>query len=857
MGLSPGEQIGPYRIISRIGAGGMGEVFRAHDTRLDRDVAVKVLAASEDRTMQRRLEQEARSASALNHPNIITVHDVGEYNRAPYVVMELVDGEPLRETIRGGPVALKKLLDYGVQIADGLAAAHQAGITHRDLKPENIMATKAGRIKILDFGLARGGTGVAGSAEGTTYTWQPTAPGTVMGTVAYMSPEQAQGEELGCASDQFSFGHILYEMARGKRAFDRKTAPETMAAIIREEAEPLGTRVPPPLEWLIQRAMAKEPQERYASTIDLFRDLRTLRDKLPGPLPSLKKPRSNGAWYAIVAALAAVAVAAILAWPRTAPEVFRYVPFAVDASSETQPAWSPDGKTMAYVREVDGIGQVFTKPLGAGNATQISRCVRGCVHPFWSPDGARVYYIDAAALYSVSSAGGESSQVLADAAQAALSRDGKTLAFGKRTAGGGVFLYNFADSSVKPYPAPLEGQSMNRALRFSPDGKKIGALWPTQKEHNIYSVLWILPFPPGETPRSIDLDAASFAWMPDSRHLVAALGPIGPYEHHLSMVDTETGKSEPITSGTGSEDWPAVSPDGTRIAFASGVKDSDLIEIPLDGSGLKTILASSRSEENPSWSPDGSQYLFVQDPTGGGNEIWLRSVQGGWARPLLEARNGPKGSVTYTNPRFAPDGRRLAYETWEPDGHLIWVTPLGGGSPIRVAPERNHQHHPAWSPDGKWIAYRANVGAKRNLEKVSSGGGKPVLIWESRTVNGCSWSPKGDLLAFSDDDGVYFVTPGGAGHRLASKMTPVSFGFSGDGAKLLMIALENAQWGLWSVDVKSAARKLERTLPFPASATIRGFSLHPDGKRIATSVRIPRDDIWLLDGFRQRRGFWR
>jgi len=284
MSIAAGTRLGPYEIVSPLGAGGMGEVYRARDTRLGREVAVKVLLseASGDESRRLRFEQEARSASALNHPNIVTVYDVGSFDSSIYLAMELVEGRTLREMLADGPPASKKTLDFAVQIADGLAKAHDAGLVHRDLKPENLIVSKDGFVKILDFGLAKlteptssDGLSVLPTAAGAPGT----VPGTVMGTVGYMSPEQASGRTVDYRSDQFSFGSILYEMATGKRAFQRDTGAETLTAIIREEPQPLAQanpRVPAPVRWIVERCLAKEPEERFASTKDLARDLRSL-----------------------------------------------------------------------------------------------------------------------------------------------------------------------------------------------------------------------------------------------------------------------------------------------------------------------------------------------------------------------------------------------------------------------------------------------------------------------------------------------------------------------------------------------------------------------------------------------------
>src|SRR5271163_3552365 len=291
MPLAANSRLGPYEIKSPLGAGGMGEVYRARDSRLNRDVAIKVLRSDSTATpeVKARFEREARAVAALNHPNIVAVYDFGIDGDSQYIVSELLEGESLRSLLHGKPVPIRKLIDIAAQVADGLAAAHAAGIVHRDLKPENIMLAKDGRVKILDFGLARQtrATGSPRRATGEEETLAPadetkhlTSEGAVLGTASYMSPEQALGKEVDYRSDQFSFGLILHEMASGKQAFTRSSSVETMAAIVRDEPSVIEEKIPAPLKWIIDRCLHKEPDQRYESTRDLFRELKDLREHL-------------------------------------------------------------------------------------------------------------------------------------------------------------------------------------------------------------------------------------------------------------------------------------------------------------------------------------------------------------------------------------------------------------------------------------------------------------------------------------------------------------------------------------------------------------------------------------------------
>jgi eukaryotic-like serine/threonine-protein kinase len=387
MTLTAGTKLGPYEILAPLGAGGMGEVYRARDTRLGREVAIKVLPeeCSADPARLRRFEQEARSASALNHPAIVTIYDVGESDGVSYIAMELVTGQTLRELLVDGALPTRRALQIGAQVADGLARAHEAGIVHRDLKPENVMVTKDGFAKILDFGLAKLTEPElpGGATHAPTQTSGATGPGAVMGTVGYMSPEQALGRALDQRSDQFSFGSILYEMATGKRAFARGSAPETLSAIIRDEPEPmraLAPLTPTPLPWIVERCLAKSPDDRYASTRDLARDLAHMRDHVSEvsteAVAARLVPPARRSW--LVTALAAVSVLAValavlaLLLRRPKPEV-RAVRFTVPIPPGTTYAppletyrgvsISPDGTRVGIEAFSKGRRRLFVRPL--------------------------------------------------------------------------------------------------------------------------------------------------------------------------------------------------------------------------------------------------------------------------------------------------------------------------------------------------------------------------------------------------------------------------------------------------------------------------------------------------------------
>ena len=360
MSLEAGSRLGPYEILAPLGTGGMGEVYRARDSRLGREVAIKVLPANlgSDSERLRRFEKEARSASALNHPNIVTVYDIGYESGVSYIAMELVSGETLRALLVNGALPIKRLLALAVPVAEGLAKAHESGIVHRDLKPENVMVTKDGLVKILDIGLAKLTSTMSGSGEGSNLpTMTGTTPGVVVGTVGYMSPEQASGQAVDFRSDQFAFGSMLYEMATGRRAFQKKTAVDTLASILNDEPEPiaaLNPQTPAPLRWIVERCLAKEPRQRYSATDDLARDLAGVRDHLTEAsgvsvaAPARLRRMSLAAILLSLAALAAGIIVGKLL-PTTSPlplPRFQQLTFREEIVYTAR--FAPDGQTIVY-----------------------------------------------------------------------------------------------------------------------------------------------------------------------------------------------------------------------------------------------------------------------------------------------------------------------------------------------------------------------------------------------------------------------------------------------------------------------------------------------------------------------------
>jgi eukaryotic-like serine/threonine-protein kinase len=812
----------------------MGEVYRARDPRLGREVAIKVLpeAVAHDHDRLLRFEQEARSASALNHPNIVTIYEIGTAGSASYIAMELVEGKTLGQVLADGPVPTKRFLAIAAQIADALARAHEAGIVHRDLKPENLMITREGLVKVLDFGLAKLALPESGEISAMPTLAKPeTHPGMVLGTVAYMSPEQASGRALDFRSDQFSFGSILYEMATGKRAFSRSTTAEALVAIIREEPEPMASLsrgLPAPVRWVIERCLAKDPGERYVSTRDLARDLMHLRDHgseiSVEVAPVILARRLGWLGPALMAGLLLAAVLAVFAVRRTRPApAARPIRFSVQIppGATYSPgevargfAISPDGTRLVIEALVKGRRRLFLRPLDADNAVELDGTI-GAEAPFWSPDGRFIAFYADGKLKKVPASGGPSEEICA-ATFAIVGSWGKE---------GTILFTQLAHRWI--YSVSARGGAASPVASLdSPLGE--GALWP-QFLPDGRRFLYTKSQPGGIPPRELRVasldskenrlvmrtdsraeyaapgyllyvrDAALFAQPFDEAHARMTGEPIlvaenvhfffGPLHAAFSVSQTgvvafqtaaqlsrlawldRAGKELGTLGQPAAMKGVRIAPDGGKAAVAIEDRRTGTSNIWVFdmARGVSTRLHAGPADENhPVWSFDASRVFYRSDRKGPPDIYEIALGAPGSEREVL-AREGVQEPEDVSR-----DGRLLAFtNTFLASAPEIWLLPLSGDrKPVRWLQTSFAEGHPRFSPDGRWIAYESDEsGDPEVYVALTEGGGEKQRL---STAGGRlpRWRRDGREMYYVAPDGFLMAVPITPGARLGAS-TPV------------------------------------------------------------------------------------
>jgi eukaryotic-like serine/threonine-protein kinase len=749
-------------VLSLLGAGGMGEVYRARDTRLGRDVAIKVLPAERlaDEGRRRRFVHEAQAASALNHPHIVTIYEIESAGEIDFIVMEYVRGTSLDARIPRHGLRLNELLRIAIPVADALAAAHARGIVHRDLKPANIVVGDDGAVKVLDFGLAK--LMEAEEDPGRkTVTDVPdvgmSAPGRIAGTAAYMAPEQATGGKVDVRSDIFSFGALLYEMATGTRAFAGDSTAETLAAVLRAQPKPptqIEAALPRELERLILRCLRKEPERRYQTMLDVRIELEEIKeesDSASGAATTLPRRHRGRVAAAVSAALMVVAAAVWLVLWRGDAELppMRVVPLTSLEGFERTPAFSPDGEQVAFdsegIREPRG-NDLYITMAGSGVVRPLTTGPAIDANPSWSPDGRQIAFVrrrsndDAGRVYLTSPLGGAERKLsdlpvrLGFSGQISWSPTGRVIAAGRwpstRRTGESTGIHLIPTQGGRPrLLTPTKYPATDRDPAFSPDGRRLAYLACSDPDFAACDVTAVdldAELTACAAPRRLTSMATQMyglAWTRDRGNLIFGTQALAGM-FYLWRVDSQ-GRRPPErleVPGLGAG-FPATVPSRDRLVFARLGDTMDVYRIE-PGAAPRATIVSSFADFQAAFSPDGHRIAFCSARSGETVEIWLAADDGSAAQQLTHNIGRFQEA-----PRWRPDGRVIAFSSQATNGEWhIWTIDVEGGNPQQITSGAGDHKWPAWSKNGEWIYFAKDEGTGTNLSRVALNGGRQEQI---------------------------------------------------------------------------------------------------------------------------------
>ena len=899
-----GTTVGHYELLEKIGEGGMGVVYRARDLVLNRFVAMKLLpqGAGLDEDRKRRFLQEAQAASALNHPHIVTIYEIGMAPPQEFIAMELVQGQALDAIIGPNGLPVRQALDYALQIADALAVAHAAGIVHRDIKPANVIVTSAGMAKVLDFGLAKlvDATPAAGADATRTIaigSSPRTIEGSIVGTVSYMSPEQAEGKRVDHRSDIFAFGTLLYEMLTGKRAFAGDSAVSTLAAILRSEPEDLTRGLPDlprELDRVVRRCLEKLPERRWQN----MADVRVILDYLKQDVQSgqfarlspsgdaVPQRRLSRYWPVAVGGAAVVLALGLMVWrPRpvaTALQTYTIRRVTSDAASNVSPAISADGKLIAYAsdRAEEGTTDIWVQQIAGGEPVRLTKGLGLCHSPSFSPDGSRIAFHggpDSGGIYVTSTLGGGARR-LADGRGPEFSPDGATIA------------YTAPDSSRIMLVSAMGGTPRELPTKHTMSGALIGcrtasvccfsasiplprikavhepkigtrSRWTARKCPPAQCPGWtIRTIAPARTPVSSD---GVMIWVgtPDSSNLYRV-----PFDAAQGRV---TGAPVPVTIAAGFNFWPSASADGARIAFGNATRfNTNLFEMSIDpGTGAvsgeaRRITDGFEERIAPYPSPDGKR-LAYKASSGSTNEIRLRDLGTG-----QETRIGE--STAASPPVISDDGAQVAFAVLEKGAFAIYAAPATGGVPRRLCTDCGRPTQ--WFGRGTRILYdRAAKNSEIAVLDVSTGKSTTILRAPGSQIYTPRLSTDGRLLCFTRIMGVrerrIYVLPF-AGDRLIPEQEwkPLTEGaaferqpfWSSDGRFCNFLSERDGFRCVWAVRFDAASLKPIGE-PFAAHhlhqfrhglldfSEVADIGLSVAGNRMFLAIREIQSNIWLAE----------
>lgn len=870
MPLVAGSRLGDYEIVAPLGAGGMGEVYRASDLQLGREVAIKVLPRPDPQTMAR-FEREARAVAALSHPNILEIHQFGRDAGTQYLVTELLEGDTLRRRIVPGPMPWRGAAAIAAQVCDGLAAAHAKSIIHRDLKPENIFLTSDGRAKILDFGLAR----IEPVATPTELepTDLRTATGTVMGTLTYMSPEQLRGEQVDSATDLFALGCILHEMISGRAPFARASVSETGSAILRDEPPPLEG-IPAELRDLVSHCLAKDKGHRLQSARDLGFTLRRLIERDT----QQPKPRRGtaaaiglavlataaGAWYLIERQQTPAAT--VTETPR-GEKTLTQISFA--KSVEQFPAWSPDASRVVFSRETGAPRKLFLRTLADSSERQLTRGEADDIHPAWSPDGKTILFVrsnrpgqrvnqtdvyaeyDDADIWSIEVETGNERQLIRDAYDPAWSVDGSRIAFDAPWSGSHrIWVTDRLGRNPQQVTTDTSEAVEHIRPRWSPDSSRIVFQNMDRTQFDIRVVDLATKTHHAITDdHTLDLNPV---WSPSGESIYFSSyrgGGINVWRARVDAAGRQTTPPQQVTTGAGHDLDLAISANGKRLAMATLRQNSDLWRLPVTLGGLTSgapleLVATTREETRGSWARDGTAIAFSSDRTGDMN-LWVRTLGEQADRQITR---GPGGDFQAD---WSPDGTRLVFFSGRADTIDIWDVDLRNGALRRLSKDGATNTHPFYSPDGSQIAYMSDSGGRLEAWIMNADGtGSRQVSRSGISVHFIRWSPDGSMISFRSLAGPGLVTmPAGGGTE--QRIEGVVDGgyhhsFSPDRSRIIDVRNHRTLF-VYPVSSGEPRRLFEFEDP---QVRIDYPVWSPDGRWVLFDRSRPEGgDIWMLEGF--------
>jgi Tol biopolymer transport system component len=890
MALPVGTRIGVHEIVALLGAGGMGEVYRARDTRLGRDVALKILpppfTADTDRVA--RFEREARLLASLNHPHIGAIYGFEDAGNVSALVLELVEGDTLDDRVRRGRSPLSEALAVAQQIADALDAAHKVGIIHRDLKPSNIKITPDGVVKVLDFGLA---TALAAERSESDLSKSPTMmaggtiPGVILGTVAYMSPEQARGQPVDKRTDIWAFGCVLFEMLTGSSAFARQTATDTIAAVVGAEPDwtSLPADTPGSIRRLLTRCLQKDARRRLHDIADARIEL---EDAMAAPAVSAPVPAPRQ-WTrpAVLVLSLGIATALVFLWTardrfgrpaEPSPPETRVMRLTDLPGLEESPAISPDGRSVAFTAGVGGKRQLLVQLIAGGAPMHVTRDPVDHEYPRWSPDSSSIFYFSAAAsgelqgsIWEIPALGGVPRRVVNSVGGADVSLTDGRLAF-----------FRLAKEGIQLVTAPTDGSRFDVVAEFapatyylyprwSPDGRWIAF----QRGDSVRFDVFVVPAA-GGAPRQLTRDnnmMSGFAWLPDSTGIVysSSRGGTMPYLPALGLwqVTLRDGSLRRVTSGETSYVSPDISKSGAMLVSRMKLQ-TDIWKFPVDGLPAENVRRGVRVTRQtgqvltPTASPGDKEIAFLSD-SGGHANLWVVNTESGALRQITHERDP---NVAVGVPVWSPDGRAIAFvysrgnQGWT---FGVWLVDPDGSNLRNIA---NPGLGPAWSPDGRWVYYATRGGAAATdvvAKKVPVDGGPAVTVTTERLRNVIGLD--GTTLYYSFErplsDGtpefeIRAATPESAPFRVLARIPAsrvpiwqiVNPALSPDGKWLAQALTDGLTTNVWALSTTTGEWRQITDFGERTTFIARRVSWSSDGRSILAAVGEGDSDIVLLEG---------